>query len=117
MSGAPVIEIEHLCRRFGRLRAVDDVSLAVDEGEILGFLGPNGAGKTTTVRVLMGFLRPTAGSCRVLGRWPGDGVDVRSRIGYLPGDGGPTPCPCTGGSCCSTRRSLSRPPLCCSSRP
>jgi beta-exotoxin I transport system ATP-binding protein len=86
MSGAPVIEIEHLSRRFGRLRAIEDLSLAVEAGEILGFLGPNGAGKTTTVRTLMGFLRPTAGSARVLGVWPGDDVGVRSRIGYLPGD-------------------------------
>jgi ABC-2 type transport system ATP-binding protein len=62
------------------------VSFAVDEGEILGFLGPNGAGKTTTVRTLMGFLRPTAGGCRILGVWPGDDVRVRVRIGYLPGD-------------------------------
>ena len=86
MSGAPVIEIEHLSRRFGRLRAVDDLSLAVDAGEILGFLGPNGAGKTTTVRTLMGFLRPTRGSCRVFGVCPGDDVGFQSRIGYLPGD-------------------------------
>ena len=86
MSGTAVIEIEHLSRRFGRLRAVDDLSLTVGGGEVLGFLGPNGAGKTTTVRTLMGFLPPTAGSARVLGRWPGDDVGVRSRIGYLPGD-------------------------------
>ncbi len=86
MSGAAVIEIEHLSRRFGRLRAVHDLSLAVEAGEILGFLGPNGAGKTTTVRTLMGFLRPTAGSCHVLGAWPGNDVGVRRRIGYLPGD-------------------------------
>jgi ABC-2 type transport system ATP-binding protein len=86
MSGTAVIEIEHLSRRFGRLRAVDDLSLTVDAGEVLGFLGPNGAGKTTTVRTLMGFLRPTTGSARVLGAWPGDDVGVRRRIGYLPGD-------------------------------
>jgi ABC-2 type transport system ATP-binding protein len=86
MSGSPMIEIQHLSRRFGRLRAVDDLSLAVEAGETVGFLGPNGAGKTTTVRTLMGFLRPTAGSCRVLGVWPGEDVGIRRRIGYLPGD-------------------------------
>jgi ABC-2 type transport system ATP-binding protein len=86
MSGSPMIEIQHLSRRFGRLIAVDDLSLAVEAGETVGFLGPNGAGKTTTVRTLMGFLRPTAGSCRVLGVWPGEDVGVRRRIGYLPGD-------------------------------
>jgi ABC-2 type transport system ATP-binding protein len=86
MSPSAVIEVEHLARRFGDLRAVDDVSFAVGAGEVVGFLGPNGAGKTTTVRTLMGFLRPTAGSCRVFGVWPGENVAVRRRIGYLPGD-------------------------------
>ncbi len=86
MNREPVIEVDHLTRRFGRLVAVDDVTFGVGEGEVLGFLGPNGAGKSTTLRVLMGFLHPTAGSCRVLGVWPGTDVDVRRRIGYLPGD-------------------------------
>ena len=80
------VEVEHLTRRFGTLVAVDDVSFRLDAGEVLGFLGPNGAGKSTTLRTLMGFLRPTSGSCRVLGTWPGDDVAVRARIGYLPGD-------------------------------
>jgi ABC-2 type transport system ATP-binding protein len=86
MNGAAVIEVDHLTRRFGHLVAVDEVSFTVSTGEILGFLGPNGAGKSTTLRTLMGFLHPTAGSCRVLGVWPGVDVGVRGRIGYLPGD-------------------------------
>jgi ABC-2 type transport system ATP-binding protein len=62
-----VIETENLTRTFNGLRAVDELSFAVEEGEILGFLGPNGAGKTTTIRLLTGQLRPTAGSARVAG--------------------------------------------------
>jgi ABC-2 type transport system ATP-binding protein len=86
MSSSPAIEVDHLTRRFGHLLAVDDVSFDVAGGDILGFLGPNGAGKSTTLRTLMGFLRPTAGICRVLGIPPRRGVAVRARIGYLPGD-------------------------------
>jgi ABC-2 type transport system ATP-binding protein len=79
------IETRDLTRRFGETVAVDGVSLTVDQGEAFGFLGPNGAGKSTTISVLLGFLRPTAGEARVLGR---DAVDasaaVRSRVGLLP---------------------------------
>lgn len=73
-------------KMFGALRAVSNLSLSVPPGEVVGFLGPNGAGKTTTIRMLLGFLNPTSGSCAVLGgdlrRNPG----LRRRIGYLPGD-------------------------------
>lgn len=86
MSRSAVVAIEHLTRRFGQQVAVDDVSFEVAAGEVFGLLGPNGAGKSTTLRTLMGFLRPHAGSCRVLGVWPGSDVAVRARIGYLPGD-------------------------------
>ena len=74
-----------LTKRFGRLTAVADLNLEVAAGQILGFLGPNGAGKTTTIRMLMGYLRPSAGAATVLGARAGD-VGVRGRIGYLPGD-------------------------------
>lgn len=57
-------------RRFRDVRAVDDVSFQVDEGEIVGFLGPNGAGKTTTLKMLSGLLHPTAGEAKVLGHVP-----------------------------------------------
>jgi ABC-2 type transport system ATP-binding protein len=86
VTTSTVIEVDHLTRRFGSVVAVDDVSFDVAPGEVVGFLGPNGAGKSTTLRTLMGFLRPTAGTCRVLGVRPGRDVDVRGRIGYLPGD-------------------------------
>jgi ABC-2 type transport system ATP-binding protein len=68
------------------VRALDDLSIEVNEGEIFGFLGPNGAGKSTTIRLLLGFLHPTAGSGTVLGHdIVRDSVDIRRRIGYLPG--------------------------------
>jgi len=66
--------------------ALDDVDLDVRPGEVFGFLGPNGAGKTTCIRLLLGFLHPTAGSARVLGLdTRADGVAIRGRVGYLPG--------------------------------
>lgn len=84
------IEIEKLVKVFQvgfwkkrPVRALDDVSLQVERGEIFGFLGPNGAGKTTTLKILMDLLRPTSGSTRILGE-PSSSVAMRQRIGYLP---------------------------------
>ena len=85
MSGTPAILAHGLTKRFGKLTAVADLDLEVAPGQILGFLGPNGAGKTTTIRMLMGFLRPTAGHARLAGDRAGN-IAVRHRIGYLPGD-------------------------------
>ena len=85
-SIAPAIETDGLTKRFPRVTAVSDLSLVVYPGDIVGFLGPNGAGKTTTIRMLLGFLRPTAGQCRVLGGSPAREPALRRRIGYLPGD-------------------------------
>ena len=66
--------------------ALDGVDLAVRAGEVFGFLGPNGSGKTTCIRLLLGYLRPTSGSARVLGLdAKADGVAIRGRVGYLPG--------------------------------
>jgi ABC-2 type transport system ATP-binding protein len=70
----------------GEVRALEDLTIGVREGEIFGFLGPNGAGKSTTIRLLLGFLHPTAGSGQVLGLdIVRDSVAIRSRVGYLPG--------------------------------
>ena len=66
----PVVEIDHLTKRYGSTTAVDDVSLHADEGEVVGLLGPNGAGKTTTVEALAGLRRPTSGRVRLWGRDP-----------------------------------------------
>jgi ABC-2 type transport system ATP-binding protein len=73
-------------RAAGEVRALEDLSIAVREGEIFGFLGPNGAGKSTTIRLLLGYLHPTAGSASVLGLdVVRESVAIRSRVGYLPG--------------------------------
>ncbi len=86
-DAAVVASAEALTKRYGRVLALDRLTLEMRAGEVLGFLGPNGAGKTTTLRLLMGYLRPTAGSARVLGldAWT-DRVAVHARTGYLPGD-------------------------------
>jgi ABC-2 type transport system ATP-binding protein len=82
-----VIQAESLTKQFGRVQALDRLSLEVRAGEVVGFLGPNGAGKTTTMRLLMGYLRPTAGRARVHGLDPWrDSVAVHARTGYLPGE-------------------------------
>jgi ABC-2 type transport system ATP-binding protein len=62
-----VVEIEGLSKNFGRVRALDQVSLSVAEGEVFGFLGPNGAGKTTTIRILLGLQHPDIGTARIGG--------------------------------------------------
>ena len=86
-GGDPVVRAESLSKRYGRVQALDGLSLEVRPGEVLGFLGPNGAGKTTTLRLLMGFLRPTAGRALVHGldAWR-DRVGAHASTGYLPGD-------------------------------
>ena len=73
-------------RSAGVVRALEDLSIAVREGEIFGFLGPNGAGKSTTIRLLLGYLHPTTGSGSVFGLdIVRDSVEIRRRVGYLPG--------------------------------
>ena len=79
------VRTEGLTKHFGVVKAVDDVDLVIERGEVFGYLGPNGAGKTTTLRLLLDFLRPTAGRAVVLGGSGGD-PEIRRRIGYLPGD-------------------------------
>ena len=81
-----VIAAERLSKRFGKIRAVSDLTLDVMPGEIVGFLGPNGAGKTTTIRMLMGFISPTSGTCSVMGGSLRSEPPLKRHIGYLPGD-------------------------------
>ncbi|HEV8679619.1 MAG TPA: ATP-binding cassette domain-containing protein [Stellaceae bacterium] len=80
-----MLEIAHLTKRFGPLVAVDDVSFSVPVGEVLGFLGPNGAGKSTTMKMIAGFLTPTAGTAVICGhdilQKP---LAAKRQIGYLP---------------------------------
>jgi ABC-2 type transport system ATP-binding protein len=78
------IEVRDLVRRFGSFTAVDRVSFHIERGEVFGFLGPNGAGKTTTIKVLIGILAPTSGSCRVLGlEVPHDNARLKQSVGYM----------------------------------
>src|SRR3984957_17123716 len=85
MSENPVIEIKNLTRRYGKLDAVDGLSLTVRAGKCYGFFGRNGAGKTTTIKCLLNLLRPTSGSVRVFGLDPQrDEVAVKSRLAYVP---------------------------------
>jgi ABC-2 type transport system ATP-binding protein len=87
---AALIEIERLTKRFGAFTAVDDVSFSVDRGEVLGFLGPNGAGKSTTMRMLAGFMTPTAGTARICGHdVVEEPVAAKRVLGFLP-EGAPT---------------------------
>ena len=78
------IRIENLTKTFGAVRALDGLSLTVEEGEIFGFLGPNGAGKTTTIRLLSGLAHPTAGQAWVAGVAIGSDHQAANKIGYLP---------------------------------
>jgi ABC-2 type transport system ATP-binding protein len=80
-----MLEVEHLTRRYGPLTAVDDISFQTRSGEILGFLGPNGAGKTTTMRMITGYLPPSAGEVRIEGvALRRDPLAAKRKIGYLP---------------------------------
>ena len=80
-----MITIEGLTKRFGSLTAVDNISLSVGRGEVLGFLGPNGAGKSTTMKMLTGYLPITSGRASVCGfDVVSDAIKARGKIGYLP---------------------------------
>ncbi|MCH7652285.1 MAG: ATP-binding cassette domain-containing protein [Chloroflexi bacterium] len=80
-----MIEIEHVWKYFGDFPAVTDISFTVEKGEVLGFLGPNGAGKSTTMKMITGFLPPSAGTLTVAGfDIVTNSLDARRHIGYLP---------------------------------
>jgi ABC-2 type transport system ATP-binding protein len=80
---APAVWCSGLRKRYGRRPAVEDVSLEVGRGEVLGLLGPNGAGKTTVIKMLLGLVRPDAGEAMLFGR-PAADPAARARVGYLP---------------------------------
>ncbi|MDR2844547.1 MAG: ABC transporter ATP-binding protein [Puniceicoccales bacterium] len=89
MKTCPAIEIEGLIKDFRtglrgvKLRAVDDLSLRIPENSIYGLLGPNGSGKSTTLKILLGLVPPTGGSCSVFGH-PAGSVAARANVGFLP---------------------------------
>jgi ABC-2 type transport system ATP-binding protein len=82
-----VIETHALTKRYGDIVALDNLTLQIRQGEIVGLLGPNGSGKTTAIRLLLGFLKPSSGRASVAGFdcWR-DSVEVRRRVAYLPGE-------------------------------
>jgi ABC-2 type transport system ATP-binding protein len=79
------VEVRNLTKIYGEKKAVDNISFSIDKGEIVGFLGPNGAGKSTTMKMITGYLEPSAGDINVSGidvkKFP---LDVKRKIGYLP---------------------------------
>lgn len=81
-----VLSISGVTKRFGSFTAVDDFSLSVSPGELVGFLGPNGAGKTTTIRMVMNIIAPDEGTIAILGR--SSASDIKDRVGYLPEERG-----------------------------
>jgi ABC-2 type transport system ATP-binding protein len=82
-----LLRTEHLTKDYGSYRALDDLNLTIAPGEVFGLLGPNGSGKTTALRLLLGFLRPTAGRATIAGHdcWH-DSVAARRHVAYLPGE-------------------------------
>jgi ABC-2 type transport system ATP-binding protein len=81
---AAAIETNALSKTYGgRVKALVDLDLRVERGEVFGYLGPNGAGKSTSIRLLLGLIQPTAGRSALLGA---TGVEARRHVGYLPGD-------------------------------
>jgi ABC-2 type transport system ATP-binding protein len=82
-----VIVADQLTKWYGPRLAVDRVSLEVEAGEVMGLLGPNGSGKTTILRILAGYLRPSAGTARIAGLdVVHDSLAARARVGYVPED-------------------------------
>lgn len=85
-ASSPAIRVDGLTKRFGGVVAVEDLSLTVAPGEVFGFLGPNGAGKSTTIRLLLGLIRPTAGSAEIFGCAAGDVRRSHRHLAYVPAD-------------------------------
>src|SRR5262245_48248891 len=82
-----LLQTDNLTKDYGRRRALDRLTLSIAPGEIFSLLGPNGSGKSTALRLLLGFLRPTAGRASIGGHdcWH-DGVAARREVAYLPGE-------------------------------
>src|SRR4051794_22967153 len=82
-----LLRTERLTKEYGHFRALDELTLSIAAGEVFGLLGPNGSGKTTALRILFGFLRPSAGDTWINGAhcWT-DSVTARRQVAYLPGE-------------------------------
>ncbi len=81
-----VVDLDHITKTFGSVKAVDDVTLDVNEGEFFGLLGPNGAGKTTSIRIMLDIFKPDSGSASILGGPMSE--SKKDQIGYMPEDRG-----------------------------
>jgi ABC-2 type transport system ATP-binding protein len=80
-----MIELDHISKQYGKMLAVDDLTLHVPKGEIFGFIGPNGAGKTTTIKMMGGILIPTSGSIRICGiDMKKEPAAAKQKIGFIP---------------------------------
>ena len=82
----PVVDLVHITKSFGAVKAVEDVSFGLEKGEFFGLLGPNGAGKTTSLRVMLDIFKPDAGSVAILGGAMSEAK--KNRIGYMPEERG-----------------------------
>jgi len=84
-GGEPVLCLEHLTKRFGSFTALDDLTLSLSGGEILGLIGPNGAGKTTTIKILVGLIRPSSGKATIAGvDCVRESQQIKRLVGYMP---------------------------------
>lgn len=82
----PVIEVRHICKSYGTVKALQDVSLSIQQGELFGLIGPDGAGKSTLFRILTTLLNADSGEASVIGYdVHNDFRYIRSEIGYMPG--------------------------------
>lgn len=81
------LQLDNIVKKFGKFKALDEITLKVKEGEVFAYLGPNGSGKSTTIRVLLGILQATSGNAKVFGldAWK-NAVEIHKRIAYVPGD-------------------------------
>jgi ABC-2 type transport system ATP-binding protein len=78
-----LVQVDDLAKSYGRVVAVDGLSLRVEEGSIMGLIGPNGAGKTTTIKIILGLLKPDRGAVRVFDEEPWDNPHIKSKIGVI----------------------------------
>ena len=84
-SDKPVVQIEHLTKRYGTFTALDDLTLSLSAGQILGLIGPNGAGKTTAIKIIVGLVRPTSGKASIAGAdCVTEARKIKRLVGYMP---------------------------------
>lgn len=86
-QNVPILHIDHLQKKFGKFRALKNITFDIYPGEVFGFIGPNGAGKSTTIRTILGILRASGGKATIFGKDVfKDAVEIHKKIAYVPGD-------------------------------